>query len=248
MAHVPAKAMQTPSISTRDAPKPRQATRTPSASDLVFFGITRALETQHLVPGQRLVEADLAAQFGVGRNSVREALHRLVADGIVDLSRHRGASIRMLSPKDVSDVFDVAELMTGLLTRNASRVAANREHKAMLTNAIAELASSHANDDAEAFGLARRSFYRELLNMSGSRELRRLFPTIKMPIVYAQFRVPNVQALRLTGYQEIGKAVLSGDPSAAEKAGRAHVRRIRAAIEKFIERSLKESITFSDTI
>src|SRR5687767_10505004 len=92
-----------------------------SASDTVFFGIVNALETQALVPGQRLVEVDLAAQFQVGRNSVREALHRLAAEGIVELFRHRGATIRLLTLKETMDVLDVAERMSGLLARTAAR-------------------------------------------------------------------------------------------------------------------------------
>jgi DNA-binding GntR family transcriptional regulator len=55
-----------------------------SASDAIFYGVVHGLEAQRFVPGQRLVESDLASQFGVGRNSVREAIQRLAADGIVD--------------------------------------------------------------------------------------------------------------------------------------------------------------------
>src|SRR5262245_61823943 len=78
-----------------------------SASDTVFFGIMNGLELGSFVPGQRLVETDLVAQFGVGRNSVREALQRLAAEGIVELPRHRGAMIRRLSLQDTLDVLDV---------------------------------------------------------------------------------------------------------------------------------------------
>ena len=92
-----------------------------SASDLVFFGIVNGLELQKLVPAQRLVESDLAAQFAVGRNSVREALQRLAAEGIVELHRHKGAAIRTLSLQETLDVLDVAERMTGLLARSAAR-------------------------------------------------------------------------------------------------------------------------------
>ena len=59
------------------------------------------------MPGQRLVEVDLAAQFGVSRNSVREALQRLAAQGLVDLFRNKGAAIRTLSPQETLEVLDV---------------------------------------------------------------------------------------------------------------------------------------------
>jgi DNA-binding GntR family transcriptional regulator len=215
-----------------DTPTP---TPTLSASDTVFFGLLKGLERRTFVPAQRLAETDLASQFGVGRNSVREALQRLAAEGIVELNRHRGASIRSLSAKETSDVLDVAEVLTGLLTRTAARAAGCAKHRAALKDALTELAGAHANGDAAAFGRARRHFYRSLLDMAESHELRRLFPAIQMPIVYAQFRLPNLQALRLASYLEIGNAVLSGDALAAETAGMAHVRRVRALIEQVAE-------------
>src|SRR3546814_8419132 len=49
----------------------------------VFLGILRDLETGRMVPGQRLVETELASRHGVGRNAVREAMQHLAARGVV---------------------------------------------------------------------------------------------------------------------------------------------------------------------
>ncbi|MEF7616718.1 GntR family transcriptional regulator [Aquincola sp. MAHUQ-54] len=209
------------------------ATAPQGATDSVFFGIVQGLEAQTLVPGQRLVEADLAVQFGVGRNSVREALQRLAAEGIVELSRHKGAAIRSLSLQDTMDVLDVAERITGLLARSAARGAASPQAavpKAALAAALEELAGAAASGDPAAFGAARRHFYRALLELSGNRELRRLFPAIQMPIVHAQHRLASLQKLRLDDYRRIGKAVLGGQEAAADEAGMAHVQHVRQEI------------------
>jgi DNA-binding GntR family transcriptional regulator len=201
-----------------------------SASDTVFFGIVNALEAQELVPGQRLVESNLASQFGVGRNSVREALHRLAAEGLVDLFRNRGAVIRLLSLKQTMDVLDVAERMTGLLTRTAARGAAEPADVRMLTAAMKELASAVSEDDADGFARGRRHFYRALLVLSGSSELKRLFPAIQMPIVYAQHRLPGLQKLRLRDYRLIAKAVSDRREADADEAGMTHVRNVRELV------------------
>lgn len=204
-----------------------------SASDSVFFGITNGLELGSFVPGQRLVETDLVTQFGVGRNSVREALQRLAAEGIVELPRHRGAMVRRLSLQDTLDVLDVAERMTGLLARAATRGSGDRTHAQALRAAVQELVAAEKARDArasEAFSTARRHFYRTLLEMGGNRELRRLFPTIHMPIVHAQHRLASLQQMRLADYRRIATAVLAGEPDAAEAAGAAHVQNVRNAI------------------
>lgn len=201
-----------------------------SASATVFFGIIGGLELGNFVPGQRLVETDLVTQFGVGRNSVREALQRLAAEGIVELPRHRGAVIRRLTVQDTLDVLDVAERMTGLLARAATRGCTDRTHAKALRAAMQQLGAAEKAHDNAAFATARRQFYRTLLEMGANRELKRLFPTIQMPIVHAQHRLASLQQMRLADYRRIGTAVLAGDPDEAEATGVEHVRNVRQAI------------------
>lgn len=211
-------------------PEPTAPANAASASDTVFFGIVNGLEAQRFVPGQRLVEGDLAAQFGVGRNSVREALQRLAADGIAETVRHKGAVIRTLSPEDTMDVLDVAERMTGLLARGAAAAVAAGTSAQAVRLALRHLRAAAREHGSDAFARARRGFYRALLDTGGNRELRRLFPSIQMPIVYAQHRLASLQALRLRDYPTIGKAVIAGDAKAADAAAMAHVRGVRDEI------------------
>ena len=222
-----------PSIAPPLPDSPDTGADTPhSAADAVFHGIVQGLAQQRFVPGQRLVEVDLAAQFGVSRNSVREALQRLAAQGLVDLFRNKGAAIRTLSPQETLEVLDVAERMTGLLARSAARGIAHGAPTAPLQAALAQLHEADRSQDADAFASARRGMYRALLAASGSRELRRLLPSIHMPIVYAQHRPATLQQVRMRDYQAMCDAVLAGDAAAADAAGMQHVRNVREAIAR----------------
>jgi DNA-binding GntR family transcriptional regulator len=216
------KTTATPSITPAEAPV--------SASDAVFFGIVNGLELQKFVPAQRLVEIDLAEQFGVGRNSVREALQRLAAEGMVELQRHKGAVIRSLSMQETLDVLEVAERMTGLLARAAARGSVGSGLSPLLSESLKALKAADAVNDAVGFTSARRRFYRCLLDMGNNRELQRLFPTIQMPIVYAQHRLPALQKIRLRDYGKIATAVRAGREDEAEAAGAAHVQHVRQEI------------------
>lgn len=201
-----------------------------STADTVFWGIVRGLENRTFVPGQRLVEGDLAVHFGVGRNSVREAMQRLAAEGLVDLSRHKGATIRVLSWRETLDLLDIVERIMGLLTRNAARGHSVPEFAAQLRKAMADLESADEQRNDEAFSFARRRFYRTLLEMGGNRDLARLFTTIHIPLLYAQQRLPALQTIRMTDYRIIVAAVLSGDADASDHAGAGHVRNVRDAL------------------
>ncbi|SAK88947.1 GntR family transcriptional regulator [Caballeronia hypogeia] len=203
-----------------------------SATQLVYQGIARGLERGSFVPGQRLVEGDLADFFEVGRNSVREALQRLAADGIVDLNRNRGASIRSLSLQETHDVLEVAELLTGLLARVAARNARLSPNAMQLENVLEELDAFMPSSDPEAFGRLRRRFYRTLLELAENSELNRMFPAVQLHIVHAQFRPLNLTALRIADYAKIGQAVLAGNSKEAERAGVQHVRHVRELIDE----------------
>lgn len=206
------------------------AADSPGASRRVYLGIMQDLEERRMVPGQRLVETDLAARFGVGRNAVREAMQRLAVRGVIDLSRNRSPSIRWLDIAETLEVVDVATVMTGLVARIAASRFDHRRHSDLIEAAMHEFTKVGSMSEPGVFSRARRRFYRALLTIGGNRELQRLFPAIGMHIIYSQFQSPRLQDIRLLDYRAIYDAVAAGDAEGAEREGRAHVEHVRAVI------------------
>src|SRR5258708_22701747 len=64
-----------------------------------------------LRPGQHLVESELARQLGVSRQPVREALHRLEAEGWIDLRPSHGAFVHVPTPREVDQFLCLPELL-----------------------------------------------------------------------------------------------------------------------------------------
>lgn len=206
------------------------AADSPGASRRVYLGIMQDLEDRRMVPGQRLVETDLAARFGVGRNAVREAMQRLAVRGVIDLSRNRSPSIRWLDIAETLEVLDVAAALTGLVARAAACRFDHPRHADLIEAAMDEFAKVGSTPEPGVFSRARRRFYRALLTIGGNRELQRLFPAIGMHIIYSQFQSPRLQDIRLLDYRAICDAVAAGDAEAAEREGRGHVHHVRAVI------------------
>lgn len=200
------------------------------ASHRVYFGIMQDLEERRLVPGQRLVETEVAARFGVGRNAVREAVQRLAVRGVVDLSRNRSASIRRLDMAETMEVLDVAVAMTALVAMAAAQRFDAPLHAALIDSAMTDLAAIGPMSEVQAFSQARRHFYRALLTIGGNRELQRIFPAIGMHIIYSQFQSPRLQYIRLFDYRTIHEAIVSRRVALAGSAGRQHVENVRAFI------------------
>ena len=95
-----------------------------------------------------------------------------------------------------------------------------------------QLRSADSAQDPDAFARARRSFWRALLDLAANRELRRLFPSIHMPIVYAQHPIAALQKLRLRDYEAIGQAVAQRREELADARGMEHVRNVRREIQR----------------
>ncbi|MEG0829992.1 MAG: GntR family transcriptional regulator [Anaerovoracaceae bacterium] len=83
-----------------------KSANTPMSSSL-FSQIQKDILTGKLVPGERLVEQAICAQYKVSRTPVREALRQLEADGLIENILNRGAIVIGLSKQDFDDMFDL---------------------------------------------------------------------------------------------------------------------------------------------
>src|ERR1700726_3467419 len=73
-----------------------------------------------LPPGQHMVETDLARQLGVSRQPIREALHRMEAEGWVDLRPSQGAFVHVPTDSEVDELLDVRALLEAETARLAA--------------------------------------------------------------------------------------------------------------------------------
>src|ERR1700716_154277 len=81
--------------------------------------LRNAIGEGRLAPGQRLVVADVTKMFGVSAGPVREAIRRLTGEGLVDITPHRGATVRQFSTGEVREIFEVREMIEGLAAKLA---------------------------------------------------------------------------------------------------------------------------------
>ncbi len=204
------------------AAKPAQSVSSP---DSIVGEILRGLYSGRYVPGQRLIEADLTREYKVSRGSIREALKRLAAEGVVSLNLHRGAYIRALSRGEVKDVLTIIEVLTGLAARLAAEHIHADGNEAAMRDATEQVVAAARSGFIE-FVRARDRFYRRLIRIGGNRELGRMLPPMHVHLVRTQFRrYGSVREEERVGeYEQILAAVLKGDPAAAEQAARQHVR------------------------
>jgi DNA-binding GntR family transcriptional regulator len=82
-----------------------------SKAESVYRQLRQDIEAGALAPGSPLGELALVARTGASRTPVREALRRLAADGLVELTPRLGARVSRVSLRSVRDLFDLRTLL-----------------------------------------------------------------------------------------------------------------------------------------
>lgn len=139
-------------------------------------------------PGSALREAVLAAEFEISRNTLRESLHLLAGEGLLDQVPNRGATVRVLGLADVRDIYRA---------RRAIEVAAVTESAHAGEDAFAEfdglVASSERLEQQGAWRQAATAslrFHQALVTLLGSSRLDEFFCTL-----LAQLRLAWAESL-----------------------------------------------------
>jgi DNA-binding GntR family transcriptional regulator len=211
-----------------------------SAVDQVIESIKAGIKQGRYVPGQRLVEPDMVRDLHVSRGSVREALRRLEAEGLVQIELYRGASIRKMSRSDFIAFNQIREVLEGL----AASLAAERMDETGRV-ALVELEQNwERGSRGWTYPEYNERFHNLILEASGNNELPAYIEQAKLLFFRLQFhriaRTPAQEKRSQREHDRVVKAILKGDAKAAERAMRDHVHKSVEAIlaepEEFFSR------------
>jgi DNA-binding GntR family transcriptional regulator len=124
------------------------------------------IQTLQIPPGERLVEADLAARFAVSKTPVREALMRLAVDGLVTNVPHVGVTVTWLSVHDYEQalfILDALELPAlHLVVQHIDDEQLNR-----CGELIAGMKRAQEHDDKTTYMTLARQFHEQLFATAG---------------------------------------------------------------------------------
>ena len=116
-------------------PDPKQ-----SAAQRIEQALVLEIGAGALEPGQRLDEVGLATRFGASRTTVREALSRLTAQGVLVQGERRGVFVARYSREELSQIFEAMHEIEAACARIASQrlnLLARSEIEAAQANCIA---------------------------------------------------------------------------------------------------------------
>lgn len=167
-----------------------------------------------LPAGDQLVETQLATELGVGRSTIREALQRLAASGLVEVVAHRGHRVRPFADRDAEEICEVF----GLLESHAARRLSGPPDISVVDR-LRELAEQmralRQPDDLERFIELDRAFHGTLMGLAGQRWLHQAWrsqESLLGPLLVTQTRhEPTNGAVQAERHLELLVAAETGD-------------------------------------
>ena len=160
------------------APPSDPGKRSPRRSlvDEAYSTVKARILNNEMLPGDQMLEQELAAALGMSRTPMREALVRLAEEGLVAVQPRRGVRVLPVSPDDMREIY---ELLMCLESTAAELLAAQRlppDAPALmeLDAATRAMAAALAQDDLDAWAAADERFHTALLTHCGNRRLARM--------------------------------------------------------------------------
>jgi DNA-binding GntR family transcriptional regulator len=148
-----------------------------STAGIIARQLRDAIMTGTLPPGTQLGETELAARFQVSRGPLREAMQRLVSEGLLRSERHRGLFVIDLEPGDVFDIYSARWAIERAAAFRIMR--GDRETAAAaLDETVVAMSAAADEDDPTALSAADLRFHEALINASGSKRLVRMASTL----------------------------------------------------------------------
>lgn len=184
-----------------------------------------ALADGDLAPGQRLIEADLAASFGMSRAGVRAALIQLTAEGLVERVPNRGARVRVYSVAEAVAITECRMALEGLCAAKAAE-RATEEQLAVLGTLGDQLRAAVADADPMKYSALNRELHRLIREYAAQPVATELLDRLGGQVVRHQFRLalrPGRPQTSLPEHLAIIDALRRRDAPAAEAAIRAHL-------------------------
>ncbi|MBN9474525.1 MAG: GntR family transcriptional regulator [Burkholderiales bacterium] len=225
-------------------PPQAEPARSGSVSDFVLNEIARRIVDGVYKPGQRIVEADVTRDLGVSRSSVREAFRRLETNRFVRIEPNRGATVATPRREDIVAQFRIREVISGLGARAAAEHAHEPGNREIIQELLDDIEAQRRADDPGNHRTENGRFHRAINNMSGIPDVGELLDQYNYPILHTiYFRDLSREnwLLNLSDHVDIARAVMHGDPVAAEHFARQHMHRMVGIAIEIAERLLEEA-------
>lgn len=203
----------------------------PSLTDKVYSLMRDGILRQVLPLGSKLSDEAIAADLGISRTPVREAINRLVAEGLVVGTRGKGFSVVQLSAQDVEEIFEVRLALEILAVKKACRMT-DRSLEAFAPLMRDHLAAIESGDVETSIRFD-SMFHERIVQLSRNKWIADALNRLRAyTFIVMRLHCRDVKDARVSyeDHKRILEALSEGDELKAERLLKTHIQRVRTEL------------------
>lgn len=209
--------------------------------DVVFNTLREAILRGDLVPGERLMELQLAAKLGVSRTPIREAIRMLEQEGLAITIPRKGAIVAGMTEKDMQDVLEIREALEELSVQVACDKITDEEVEKLQRN-MKNFEHSLKSGDLKKMALADVEFHDVIYQATDNPKLINMLNNLREQMY--RYRVeylknPQNHEQLLKEHEAIYRGIMEKDKDAVTEMIRRHIRNQVAVVKHMIREQEK---------
>ncbi len=214
------------------AQKSKNKPKAPPQAEVVDV-IRRGIQANDLVPGQRLVEAELCKLLGASRGTVRSALMDLVHEGLVERIANRGARVRVVGLQEALQIAEVRMVVESLCAAKAAEKITDKEIAA-LRKFAKQLKDRAEHGDISGFADVSHQIFETVTRIADQPMAQEVLARLRARNARHRFRLtyrPGRAKVSLPYWLARIEAICKRDPEAARRAVQRHSENIQEAMK-----------------
>jgi DNA-binding GntR family transcriptional regulator len=211
-----------------------------SLTTLAYNSIKEYILDGRLDENSRLTEEFLSTQLGISKSPIREALNRLETEGLIRIEPRKGAYLRLLSPEEIGDLYDLREALETHVVRTLKLTPVLMEE--LHASLKRQRAFLKANDRPHYIE-EDVHFHAELARATGNKHLCGVLENVQNQIWLSRRSAYDLSSSTAPDFHEaIVKALEDEDREKAESEIREHIRTVRKRLLQFLENRVEQSV------
>lgn len=213
--------------SKRLDPFPIRSLKRENLGNQVFEQVKEIIVRGEIPAGKRMIESEIAASMGISRTPVREAVHKLEAEGLLQPLPRGGYVVRGLALPDIEETFEIRSILESF----AAYLAANRhsgKEILPLEKKMEEFQRYLDRDNLKELTRINTEFHELLYALSRSQRLIKMINDLRDEIYFLRkiiLRSVDMARLSNKDHREIIKAIKKREAKRVERLVRDHILR-----------------------
>ncbi len=190
------------------------------------------------IEGERIVEDRIATELGISRTPLREALHRLAEEGILEKRRTGGYMLRALNSKEIEDAMNIRSMLEGFAASLAATRATEEQKKSMYDN-LQLFSKAQSVMDISTLVELNENFHNLLRESADSPLLSQLLSGLDGVIERLLRPIISAQEVQWSDadHSQMYACIEKGDAEGAGKAMQEHIMRAHHCLNVYLDKN-----------